>query len=135
MTDQDTSPEAVGRMAARLCTSQQPSIGQRRSIAATLRALSAERDALRAEVERAEAALKWSTEYRRADLCDPQDERVRALEAENARLRSALSIYSDVVSDYARDCELASDPAYDWLQEDGGDVARAALRALEQENP
>ena len=44
MTDQDTSPEAVGRMAARLCTSQQPSIGQRRSIAATLCALSAERD-------------------------------------------------------------------------------------------
>ena len=46
----DTSPEAVGRMAARLCTSQQPSIGQRRSIAATLCALSAERDALRAEL-------------------------------------------------------------------------------------
>ena len=31
-------------MAARLCTSQQPSIGQRRSIAAMLSALSAERD-------------------------------------------------------------------------------------------
>ena len=44
MTDQDTSPEAVERMAARLCTSQQPSIGQRRSIAAMLSALSAERD-------------------------------------------------------------------------------------------
>ena len=44
MTDQDTSPEAVGRMAARLCTSQQPSIRKRRSIAATLCALSAERD-------------------------------------------------------------------------------------------
>ena len=59
MTDQDTSPEAVERLAARLCTSHQPSIGQRRSIAATLRALSAERDALRAQVERAETALKW----------------------------------------------------------------------------
>ena len=50
MTDQETSPEAVERMAARLCTSQQPSIGQRRSIAAMLSALSAERDALRAEL-------------------------------------------------------------------------------------
>ena len=50
MTDQDTSPEVVERLVARLRTSQQPSIGQRRSIAAMLSALSAERDALKAEL-------------------------------------------------------------------------------------
>ena len=66
----------------------------------------------------------------RDDLCTPTDERVKALEAENARLRKALSIYADVVSAYASDCELTSDPAYDWLQDDGGNVARAALRDM-----
>ena len=72
-------------------------------------------------------------EWVRADLCTPTDERVKALEAENARLRKALSIYADVVSAYACDCELTSDPAYDWLQDDGGNVARAALRELGEE--
>ena len=75
----------------------------------------------------ADAITAWNV---RADLCTPIDERVKALEAENARLRGALSIYADVVSDYASESELASDPAYDWLQEDGGDVARAALRDM-----
>ena len=57
MTDKDlTAPEAVERLAARLYTSQQPSIGQRRSIAATLRALSAAREAERERAESAEAA-------------------------------------------------------------------------------
>ena len=59
-------------------------------------------------------------EYDRAEKAETEVERLRVLEAENARLRSALSIYADFVSDYASDCELASDPAYDWLQEDGG---------------
>ena len=57
MTDQDTSPQAVERLAARLRTSQQPSIGQRRSIAAMLSALSAERDALKAELAEAKLLL------------------------------------------------------------------------------
>ena len=74
--------------------------------------------------------LCGNNRYIRADLCTPTDERVRALEAENARLRKSLSIYADVVSAYASDCELTSDPAYDWLQDDGGNVARAALRDM-----
>ena len=52
-----TSPEAVGRLAARLYTSRQPSIGQRRSIADTLRTLSAALEGEKARVEAAEAEL------------------------------------------------------------------------------
>jgi Mg2+ and Co2+ transporter CorA len=67
------------------------------------------------------AILDWNT---RADI---PAARIAELEARIARLRGALSIYADVVKDYASDSELASDPAYDWLQDDGGRVARAAL--------
>ena len=79
------------------------------------------------EADKEQILAAWNT---RADLCNPTDERVKELEAENARLRGALSIYADVVSNYASESELASDPAYDWLQEDGGDVACAALRDM-----
>ena len=66
-----------------------------------------------------------STEYLRADLCDPQDARVKALEAENARLREALSLYS--CDDGCNDC-----PEH---ERDRVGCGWTALRALEQGNP
>ena len=68
MTNPDTSPEAVERLIAGPLTEIARSKGMPvteddvdtcKLVAATFRALSAERDALRAQVERAETALKW----------------------------------------------------------------------------
>ena len=62
-------------------------------------------------------------EYIRADLCDPtQDKRVKALEAENARLRDALSLYS--CDDGCNDCPET--------ERDRVSCGWTALRALEQ---
>ena len=75
MTNPDlTAPEAVERMAARLCTSQQPSIGQRRSIAATLRSLSA---ALEAEREHSHKFM-WHDRYA-CSRAEAAEARVQAL--------------------------------------------------------
>ena len=65
-------------------------------------------------------------EYNRADLCDPmQDERVKALQAENARLREALQ---DMVSLFSADNVLLKGTHLNATLE----LARAALRALGQ---
>ena len=81
-------------------------------------------------------------EYTRADLCDPtQDERVRALEAENARLRDALKASREVhcgIADHI--LERGKFPADGPVDTKGifADSQRArlgidaALRALEQ---
>jgi hypothetical protein len=66
-------------------------------------------------------------EYVRADLCTPtQDERVQALEAENARLRESLRWFTDTrftsSGETPRDCIQA-----------GIFKARAALRDMEPE--
>ena len=59
--------------------------------------------------------------YIRADLCNPtQDERVKVLEAENARLRDALSLYS--CGDGCNDC-----PEHERDIVGCGWTARAAL--------
>ena len=51
--------------------------------------------------ETAKPCSEPAIEYVRADLCDPrQDERVRALEAENARLRGVMG---EVLSKLDRD--------------------------------
>jgi cell division protein FtsB len=50
-----------------------------------------------------------------------------ALAAEVEKLREALTVYSDKVSEYAHEEPAISDLAYDWLNEDGGRQARAAL--------
>ena len=55
----DTSPEVVERLAESYVIPGMPEDCRPVIVAATLRALSAERDALRAQVERAETALKW----------------------------------------------------------------------------
>ena len=58
----DTSPEAVERFIAQYESGQQGchmDADEAQAFFATLRALAAERDALRAQVERAETALKW----------------------------------------------------------------------------
>jgi len=61
-------------------------------------------------------------EYRRADLCDPtQDERVKALEAENARLKHALVVW-DAAHRTGRNEPLVV----------AFETGVAALRALEQ---
>jgi len=87
-------------------------------------------------------APKWMDgerlEYVRAALCDPtQDERVRALEAENARLREALEYIrkpqyglQGIIEDGDSDEERA---AYfsGWCDR-YQDRARAAIRALGQ---
>jgi hypothetical protein len=57
-------------------------------------------------------------------------DRIEALEAENARLRKALKRYGDKVADYVSDDTFTADDAYDWLQDDGGETARAALAEL-----
>jgi len=51
-----------------------------------------------------------------------------ALRTENDRLRGALAIYRDAVLQYAGEGML-SDCAYDWLNDDAGKVASAALDA------
>ena len=92
MTDQDlTAPEAVERLAARLYTSQQPSIGQRRSIAATLRALSAALE--KVGVERDE----WKRSYEVCAL-DTITLTHRAESAE-AKLKESVSVLKDMRDD------------------------------------
>lgn len=64
-------------------------------------------------------------------------DRIEALEAENARqthelkkLWIAISTYENKVQEYASDCSSLSDHAYDWLNEDAGKTARAALQDI-----
>ena len=64
------------------------------------------------------------TEYVRAYLCAPQDARVQALEAENARLRGMLAS----IESAPRHAKLADHDLVEWM----ADTARAALRDLEQ---
>ena len=79
------------------------------------------------------------TEYVRADLCAPQDERVQALEAENARLREVLEFYGDrsawnqpPVRTYANGLfGVEYESRSSQMQRDRGAKARAALRDLE----
>jgi hypothetical protein len=53
-----------------------------------------------------------------------------ALRADNDRLRGALKIYADVVQDYAQvNGAFASEIACDFLNNDEGKIARAALDA------
>ena len=68
------------------------------------------------------------TEYVRAALRAPQDARVQALEAENARLRDALSLYS--CDDGCNDC-----PEHERDRVGCGWTALAALRDREQGEP
>ena len=60
-------------------------------------------------------ANNTDTEYVRADLCNPTDERVARLEAENSRLREALKNLMRHMPDYADTV---------WID------ARAALRDM-----
>ena len=86
----------------------------------------------------------------RADICDPQDERVKALEAENARLREALtpsgdtkaayigefSMPSPIIDEHGDEVMLRPDIPWTTIKEIMAAIrARAALRALEQRNP
>ena len=88
--------------------------------------------------ETAKPCSEPAIEYARADLCDPmQDERVRALEAENARLREALEYIQkpqyglqSIIEDGDSDEEIANYFCA-WCRR-YQDRARAALRALEQ---
>jgi hypothetical protein len=72
----------------------------------------------------------WDAAMNRADLCDPlQDERVRALEAENARLREAL----EEISRQKKTDELITELDVEYADFEGGydaciDTARAALQ-------
>ena len=61
-------------------------------------------------------ANNTDTEYVRADLCNPTDERVKELEAENSRLRGALLVIEWNATQNA--------PI------DSGRIARAALRYM-----
>ena len=85
--------------------------------------------------ETAKPCSEPAIEYVRADLCDPtQDERVRALEAENARLRNELGNAASHVGG-ALDALTsgpfdASDPRIEAISQ-YADLIRAALRALE----
>ena len=118
MTDQDTSPEAaeadltdLAQKSTRLITRLE---AERDGLVKRLRQMSPELDMLQCE-----DVLKA------ADLCDLQDPRVRALEAENARLREALSLYS--CDDGCNDC-----PEH---ERDRVGCGWTALRALEQGTP
>ena len=71
-------------------------------------------------------------EYVRADPCDPQDERVRALEAENARLREAGQA---VVDEYPVSAGTSPGLCSDECGYGSIYRLRAALRAPEQGNP
>lgn len=52
---------------------------------------------------------------------------IRDLQAQNAKLRKALGAYEAKVREYASDNPAVSDCAYDWMNEDAGQTARAAL--------
>ena len=72
-------------------------------------------------------------EYTRADLCDPQDARVQALEAENARLRRAADVAATIANGAldptAREATLRRDLSR------VRDYLRAALPDLEGGKP
>ena len=98
--------------------------------------------------DEADPSMNQTVEYVRADLCAPtQGERVKALEAENARLRDDLAdamtaikeckdeIDQSIINEYPHDHpvqeryrkrDFAANPARVFLDR------RAALRALEQ---
>ena len=141
MTDPDTSPEAVERLAARLCTSQQPSIGQRRSIAAMVSALSAERDALSSALEKAVLACGEQARARgeaegklaaseMAGVVDGWKARAEAAEAERDALRAEALEVVKWYGDRAKEARLihsGGDAARHELQADGGKFARAFI--------
>lgn len=66
--------------------------------------------------------------WARVGTCEELTAERDALAAEVERLRGALTVYSDKVSEYAHEDPAISDLAYDWLNEDGGRQARAALK-------
>ena len=149
MTDQDTSPEAVGRMAARLCTSQQPSIGQRRSIAAVLSALSAERDALSSALEKAVLACGEQARARgeaegklaaseMAGVVDGWKARAEAAEAERDALRAQVERAETALKWYSHQVSIMSKPtidagwALDRLKADRGAVYAKYLKSRDQ---
>ena len=107
MTDPDLTPEAVERLKAEVMTLEHN--GGLWVTAEDYAALSAALEAEKA----------------RADLCTPTDERVKELEAENARLREALSLYS--CDDGCNDC-----PEHERDQVGCGWTARAALRDTDE---
>jgi len=68
-------------------------------------------------------------------------DRIEALDAENARFTAdlkklwiALTTYETKVREYASDNPMLSDCAYDWLHDDAGQTARAALQDKEKSN-
>ena len=83
-------------------------------------------------------ANNTDTEYVRADLCTPTDERVKALESENARLREALTPSGETKAAYISEVETTCPdgrPRFvDWTATK--DImkmirARAALRDMD----
>jgi hypothetical protein len=80
--------------------------------AATLRSLAAERDALRAEVERPESGVSYEAFVSAMQIVTTERD---ALQAENARLREALEKLA----------RLGAEPYYG--NSDGNMIARAAL--------
>jgi len=49
------------------------------------------------------------------------------------RAEAALNFYGNKVEEYASDCPVMSDDAYDWLNKDAGKTARAALAQIDTE--
>jgi len=80
-------------------------------IATALRSLAAERDALRAKVERPESGVSYETFVSAMQIVTIERD---ALKAENEKLRAALRFY-------------AGDEPWKWTSEDYGEVARVAL--------
>jgi hypothetical protein len=72
--------------------------------------------------------LCGNNEYVRADIHAAALADRDALRARVEMLDAALLQYESVAADYASDCAFASDAAYDWLCDDAGQTARAALK-------
>lgn len=55
------------------------------------------------------------------------------LQTRAERAEEALTVYGNKVEEYASDCPVMSDAAYDWLNKDAGKTARAALAQTDAE--
>ena len=75
--------------------------------------------------DEADPSMNQTVEYVRADLCTPTDERVKALEAENARLRIALQ---QIVGG---EIHTAADGFSKPHEPEQSRLARAALRDMD----